>query len=160
RQHAPCERRGRVATRRVDERADHARVQEARVLPEVVLAVDLDHRFTGPDRDHADPGPAVERGGAVDGIDALEQFVGLRHAANVRRAASARCPSSDMASRRRRRQWPCLKAQGSSPARSDSACENTRVMTTRTRFAPSPTGFLHLGGIRSALYPWAFARST
>ncbi len=28
----------------------------------------------------------------------------------------------------------------------------------RTRFAPSPTGFLHLGNIRSALYPWAFAR--
>jgi glutamyl-tRNA synthetase len=33
-------------------------------------------------------------------------------------------------------------------------------MTIRTRFAPSPTGFIHLGNIRSALYPWAFARST
>ncbi|CAG4892330.1 glutamate--tRNA ligase [Paraburkholderia saeva] len=34
-------------------------------------------------------------------------------------------------------------------------------MTTpvRTRFAPSPTGFIHLGNIRSALYPWAFARN-
>ena len=34
-------------------------------------------------------------------------------------------------------------------------------MTTRirTRFAPSPTGFIHLGNIRSALYPWAYARS-
>ena len=31
-------------------------------------------------------------------------------------------------------------------------------MTVRTRFAPSPTGFLHLGNIRSALFPWAFAR--
>ncbi len=31
---------------------------------------------------------------------------------------------------------------------------------TRTRFAPSPTGFIHLGNIRSALYPWAFARAT
>jgi len=30
--------------------------------------------------------------------------------------------------------------------------------TVRTRFAPSPTGFIHLGNIRSALYPWAFAR--
>ena len=30
---------------------------------------------------------------------------------------------------------------------------------TRTRFAPSPTGFIHLGNIRSALYPWAFARA-
>ena len=32
-------------------------------------------------------------------------------------------------------------------------------MKVRTRFAPSPTGFIHLGNIRSALYPWAFARS-
>jgi glutamyl-tRNA synthetase len=31
---------------------------------------------------------------------------------------------------------------------------------TRTRFAPSPTGSIHLGNIRSALYPWAFARAT
>ena len=34
------------------------------------------------------------------------------------------------------------------------------TLKTRTRFAPSPTGFIHLGNIRSALYPWAFARST
>lgn len=33
------------------------------------------------------------------------------------------------------------------------------VRRVRTRFAPSPTGFIHLGNIRSALYPWAFARS-
>ena len=32
------------------------------------------------------------------------------------------------------------------------------VTAVRTRFAPSPTGFLHLGNIRSALFPWAFAR--
>jgi glutamyl-tRNA synthetase len=32
------------------------------------------------------------------------------------------------------------------------------VSDVRTRFAPSPTGFLHLGNIRSALYPWAYAR--
>lgn len=32
---------------------------------------------------------------------------------------------------------------------------STRV---RTRFAPSPTGFLHLGGARTALFSWAFAR--
>jgi glutamyl-tRNA synthetase len=31
-------------------------------------------------------------------------------------------------------------------------------MSVRTRFAPSPTGFLHLGNIRSALFPWAYAR--
>ena len=33
------------------------------------------------------------------------------------------------------------------------------MTTVRTRFAPSPTGFIHLGNIRSALYPWAFARA-
>lgn len=31
-------------------------------------------------------------------------------------------------------------------------------MTVRTRFAPSPTGFLHVGGARTALYSWAYAR--
>jgi len=31
-------------------------------------------------------------------------------------------------------------------------------MTVRTRFAPSPTGYLHLGGARTALYAWAYAR--
>jgi len=32
------------------------------------------------------------------------------------------------------------------------------VPPVRTRFAPSPTGFLHLGGARTALFAWAFAR--
>ena len=32
------------------------------------------------------------------------------------------------------------------------------IAQVRTRFAPSPTGFLHLGNIRSALFPWAYAR--
>jgi glutamyl-tRNA synthetase len=32
------------------------------------------------------------------------------------------------------------------------------VTTVRTRFAPSPTGFLHLGGARTALFAWAYAR--
>ena len=31
-------------------------------------------------------------------------------------------------------------------------------MSVRTRFAPSPTGVLHLGGLRTALYNWLFAR--
>ena len=33
-------------------------------------------------------------------------------------------------------------------------------MTTITRFAPSPTGFLHIGGARTALFNWLYARHT
>ncbi len=31
-------------------------------------------------------------------------------------------------------------------------------MKVRTRFAPSPTGYLHVGGARTALFSWLFAR--
>ncbi len=31
-------------------------------------------------------------------------------------------------------------------------------MSVRTRFAPSPTGFLHIGGVRTALFNWLFAK--
>lgn len=31
-------------------------------------------------------------------------------------------------------------------------------MSVRTRFAPSPTGYLHIGGVRSALFNWLFAK--
>ena len=31
-------------------------------------------------------------------------------------------------------------------------------MTVRTRFAPSPTGYLHIGGVRTALFSWLYAR--
>lgn len=33
-------------------------------------------------------------------------------------------------------------------------------MNTRVRFAPAPTGYLHVGSARSALFNWLFARST
>ena len=33
------------------------------------------------------------------------------------------------------------------------------LKTIRTRFAPSPTGYLHIGGVRTALYCWLFARN-
>jgi glutamyl-tRNA synthetase len=32
-------------------------------------------------------------------------------------------------------------------------------MSTVTRFAPSPTGYLHVGGARTALYSWLYAKS-
>ena len=31
-------------------------------------------------------------------------------------------------------------------------------MSVRTRFAPSPTGYLHVGGARTALFNWLYAR--
>ena len=33
-------------------------------------------------------------------------------------------------------------------------------MTIRTRFAPSPTGYLHIGGVRTALFNWILSRQT
>ena len=30
--------------------------------------------------------------------------------------------------------------------------------TVRTRFAPSPTGYMHVGNLRTALYTWLIAR--
>lgn len=33
-----------------------------------------------------------------------------------------------------------------------------KMTEVRTRFAPSPTGFLHIGGVRTALFNWLFAR--
>lgn len=32
-------------------------------------------------------------------------------------------------------------------------------MTVKTRFAPSPTGYLHIGGVRTALFSWLYARN-
>lgn len=31
-------------------------------------------------------------------------------------------------------------------------------MRVKTRFAPSPTGYLHIGGVRTALFSWLYAR--
>ncbi|WP_407672386.1 glutamate--tRNA ligase [Noviherbaspirillum pedocola] len=39
-----------------------------------------------------------------------------------------------------------------------SPAASRQAMTVRTRFAPSPTGYLHLGGARTALFSWAYAR--
>src|SRR5262250_3037116 len=37
---------------------------------------------------------------------------------------------------------------------------STPPMRPRVRFAPSPTGYLHVGGARTALFNWLFARKT
>ena len=35
---------------------------------------------------------------------------------------------------------------------------NQKISTVRVRFAPSPTGYLHVGGARTALFNWLFAK--
>jgi glutamyl-tRNA synthetase len=46
-----------------------------------------------------------------------------------------------------------------SASRSKAARNEGRIVSkVRTRFAPSPTGFLHVGGARTALFSWAYAR--
>ena len=39
-----------------------------------------------------------------------------------------------------------------------SVIDESRMTQVRVRFAPSPTGFLHIGGVRTALFNWLFAR--
>lgn len=52
------------------------------------------------------------------------------------------------------------KVHGSSLLRTDGPVPvpMTEQREVRTRFAPSPTGFLHVGGARTALFNWLFAR--
>ncbi len=58
--------------------------------------------------------------------------------------------------RTEREAWPARAWYHSRPPRrpDGDACP----MTIVTRFAPSPTGMLHLGGVRTALYSWLYAR--
>lgn len=51
-----------------------------------------------------------------------------------------------------------MKSGLRAPVRGPFCFSPTMTQRVRTRFAPSPTGFIHLGNIRSAIYPWAFAR--
>lgn len=49
-----------------------------------------------------------------------------------------------------------MRSTRKSPLESE---ENFREMSIRVRFAPSPTGHLHVGGARTALFNWLFARN-
>src|SRR3989454_5056887 len=42
--------------------------------------------------------------------------------------------------------------------RAPDAADTSAAMTDRVRFAPSPTGYLHVGGARTALFNWLYAR--
>ncbi len=47
---------------------------------------------------------------------------------------------------------------GGASTTSAMRCSGANAVKVRTRFAPSPTGYLHVGGARTALYCWAYAR--
>jgi len=53
-----------------------------------------------------------------------------------------------------------LQARASLPPACRAAAEKTMSETVVTRFAPSPTGYLHIGGARTALFNWLYARHT
>lgn len=52
---------------------------------------------------------------------------------------------------------PTSAATNAAPSAASSAATNSDV---RVRFAPSPTGYLHVGGARTALFNWLYARHT
>src|ERR1700729_3220952 len=41
--------------------------------------------------------------------------------------------------------------------RAPRICQSSPAMSVVTRFAPSPTGLLHVGGVRTALFSWLYA---
>src|ERR1700744_5949329 len=58
--------------------------------------------------------------------------------------------------------WRCVRMRIASRSRGATGYDQN-VMTTgkiRVRFAPSPTGLLHVGNARTALYNWLYARRT
>src|SRR3954469_2825193 len=77
-------------------------------------------------------------------------------------SASTRRASARKTRWKTARAWRCPTPRTPDDARHGHLVNSTSTSGThvRTRFAPSPTGFIHLGNIRSALYPWAFARAT
>src|SRR5205823_3557844 len=85
---------------------------------------------------HPDAPPVLEPGSVLDGRGRIARDEGSPHHSVL----DDRPPSG--IDRRRPGASPALKSMG----------------VPRVRFAPSPTGYLHVGGARTALFNWLFAR--
>src|SRR5512143_2482802 len=55
-------------------------------------------------------------------------------------------------------QVPGARCRVSGPPPPDTGPLTPDTVPIRVRFAPSPTGYLHVGGARTALFSWLFAR--
>ena len=119
---------------------------------------------------------AVDLGVVRGQVDEVDR-VGHGRADARRRLAERRDSSSECSVQRHVREFcvkiwnasqPRSRARSDVPARRpppDETCApksmapyDTGAVGVRVRFAPSPTGYLHVGGVRTALYNWLFAR--
>ena len=133
-------------------RAARASSRGARAAPRVIGSGEsvghLEQEVVGVSEDH---GPA-ERGEPVEHLARLGRRPARRR--RGRRPARSRAARA----RRRPRRAPC-RCRGC-PRRARAArLYDRQTMSVRVRMAPSPTGALHIGGVRTALFNWLFARN-